>query len=376
MTDELLYRIGLAGPSRVGKSSLVVSLLRDSREQLGGYPLHLTAADLGTERRVAKTTAELDNSLIQGEFRSDALAGNVEAFTFQLRLAAGPKSAGLRIELMDYPGKWFNPRTRPDDSVADWAACKDFIANASVLVVPVEAIVLMEATGTRQRAASKQLLALEEVAKTAEWWATSRGQYRDEPALLLLCPVKCESYFADNLNATDRSTELHEAVRTTYAKVIDTVRDNAPHAEIAYCAVDTIGCVSLVRADWTEEGGQPVIRAKYRVIGDGEEMSFKGIDHLLTLLLRHLVDAQHRALEILAVQRERAAAEAEALAIRNEGLIGNLLLSLSGQRRRRRQLSSDRRGAADSTHRQVEELNEVIKDLAERPLSAKRVNTW
>ncbi|GAA2991843.1 hypothetical protein [Actinokineospora diospyrosa] len=376
MTDELRYRIGLAGPSRVGKSSLVVSLLRDSREQLGGLPLQLTAADLATERRVAKTTTELDNSLLRGEFNSDALAGNVEAFTFQLRLAAKRSSTGVRIELMDYPGKWFNPRTRPDDSVADWAACKDFIADASVLLVPVEAIGLMENNNAWQRAASKQLLAIEEVEKTAEWWATARGSYHDEPALLLLCPVKCESYLADNLNTTDRATELHDAVRAMYAGVVKTVRANAPHAEIAYCAVDTIGCVNLVRAEWTEVGGQPHISAKYRIIGPGKSMSYKGIDDLLTLLLRHLVDAQHRALEIIANQRERAANDAKSLAIRNEGLIGNFLLSISGRRRKRVYRSGVQREEADRTHQQVDELNQVIKELAERPLSTKRVNTW
>ena len=37
--DELVFKIGLVGPSRVGKTSLITALLRDSQRLLQGTPV-------------------------------------------------------------------------------------------------------------------------------------------------------------------------------------------------------------------------------------------------------------------------------------------------------------------------------------------------
>jgi hypothetical protein len=48
-----MFRVGMLGPSRVGKTSLVVSVLTDAERIFGGLPVTLRAADGPTRERAA-----------------------------------------------------------------------------------------------------------------------------------------------------------------------------------------------------------------------------------------------------------------------------------------------------------------------------------
>ena len=66
------------------------------------------------------------------------------------------------------------------------------------MVIPVDATVLMEAYLPAHRRQWPRLLGLEAVQDAAIEWAKRRNEAKGEPALLVLAPVKCESYFVDN----------------------------------------------------------------------------------------------------------------------------------------------------------------------------------
>ena len=53
------FQMSLAGPSRVGKTSLVTSMLSQSRELLAGTPVSMTAGDNATEIRISDNREEL-----------------------------------------------------------------------------------------------------------------------------------------------------------------------------------------------------------------------------------------------------------------------------------------------------------------------------
>ena len=137
--EDLVFRIGLVGPSRVGKTSLITALLRDSQRLLQGTPVSLRPRGTATEKRIAQHRRELDGSLLAGEFTPGALRGTEEPFRFQLLLDSGVRGAGIRLELLDYPGGWLDPATRPHDRDRDWQACQRFLQQCSVLLVPVDA---------------------------------------------------------------------------------------------------------------------------------------------------------------------------------------------------------------------------------------------
>ncbi len=56
-SQSLTFKVGLIGPTRVGKTTLVTSLLTDGQRLLQQSPVHLTAADTPTRIATSSTAA-------------------------------------------------------------------------------------------------------------------------------------------------------------------------------------------------------------------------------------------------------------------------------------------------------------------------------
>ena len=375
--QDLVFRIGLVGPSRVGKTSLITALLRDSQRLLQGTPVSLRPFGTATEKRIAQHRRELDGSLLAGEFTPGALRGTEEPFRFQLLLDSGVRGTGIRLELLDYPGGWLDPATRPHDRDRDWQACQRFLQQCSVLLVPVDAAVLMEPTSAAQLRAVPSILTTPEVGEVVRHWLKERNWRPDEPALLMLCPVKCESYFDDNGGRRDEGEELLSRVRRVYADVIEAVPAEAPHVRVVYAPVDTIGCVEILHAEWTPDPREPsgmAFAAHYGVRWPARQ-AVKGADDVLIALCRHLVAAQQRVESDSADVHRSAADQARQYAERDEGFIRNIWYQLNGERARRAHsalVTSHRAGEADA---RVSALADVVADLARRDPGG-RVRQW
>ena len=129
MTDQeaLPYKISMLGPTRVGKTSIVASLLHGGEQMLIGTSVTMSAGDPSTERRIALTSQALEGALKAGAFRPESLEQTVEPSRFSLLLDPGVEGAGIRFELLDFPGGWLNPITRRPEREADWQECLRFI---------------------------------------------------------------------------------------------------------------------------------------------------------------------------------------------------------------------------------------------------------
>jgi hypothetical protein len=377
LDEDLVFRIGLVGPSRVGKTSLITALLRDSQRLLQGTPVSLRPFGTATEKRIAQHRRELDGSLLAGEFTPGALRGTEEPFTFQLLLDSGVRGTGIRLELLDYPGGWLDPATLPHDRDGDWQACQRFLQQCSVLLVPVDAAVLMEPTSASQLRAVPSILTTPEVGEVVRQWLKERNWRPDEPALLMLCPVKCESYFDDNGGRRDEGEELLSRVRRVYADVIEAVPAEAPHVRVVYAPVDTIGCVEILHAEWTPDPREPsgvAFAAHYGVRWPARQ-AVKGADDVLIALCKHLVAAKQRVESDVADEKRSAADQAREYAERDEGFIRNIWYQVSGERARRTHtalVSGHRAGEADA---RVSALADVVADLARRDAGG-RVRQW
>ncbi len=287
------------------------------------------------------------------------------------------RGAGIRLELLDYPGGWLDPATRPHDRDRDWQACQRFLQQCSVLLVPVDAAVLMEPTSAAQLRAVPSILTTPEVGEVVRHWLKERNWRPDEPALLMLCPVKCESYFDDNGGRRDEGEELLSRVRRVYADVIEAVPAEAPHVRVVYAPVDTIGCVEILHAEWTPDPREPsgmAFAAHYGVRWPARQ-AVKGADDVLIALCRHLVAAQQRVESDSADVHRSAADQARQYAERDEGFIRNIWYQLNGERARRAHcalVTSHRAGEADA---RVSALADVVSDLARRDPGG-RVRQW
>jgi hypothetical protein len=378
--NKIIYKIGMVGPSRVGKTSLITALLRDGQRLLEGSPVSMRAIGTPTQRRLAQHRRDLDGALLAGEFDAGALGGSQEQFTFQLLLDPGVPGAGIELQLLDYPGGWLDPVNRPADREAQWEECERFLEQASVLVVPIDAAVLMEATATSHLRSVPSILAIPQVTDVVRLWLKRRNERPDEPALLLLCPVKCESYFADNGGRRDLSATLLQWVSKVYQQVIEAVPNEAREVRgirTVYAPVDTIGCVEIVRAEWLpnpDEPGTLSFHAHYGVRPPGVQ-SIKGTEDVMVALCRQLVGARYKVEQREAEQKQDQATAAQSFAERDEGFFRNIWYLISGERQFRQDAARTRAEDAVQAAERVKALTSIVDDLAQRPHS-ERVHQW
>ncbi len=362
-TDQVAFKIGLLGPSRVGKTSLVTAMLSEAQRMLAGSGVAMVAADTATEVVIDGNREALQGDLLSGEFLHGSLLGTVEPTYFKLALDPGVPDARIDIELLDFPGGWIKPKDRV--GVEDqWEKCRKFIAASTILLVPVDASLLMETTEKEHLRLLPQFLTTVQVEQVARDWAIERNRRPEEPALVAFCPVKGEAYFNDNGGIKNRSVLLRQRFDTVYAGVVQAVRAEAPKATILYAPVDTIGCVELVRADWTKSStGIWGFDAKYRVRGKAE-ISRMGVDDLMTAIAQQLIYGKRLAgaqeSDDLRALANRAAEYAE----RSEGFFRDIWLWVNRERQARRTAAAQHdREAREALHR-VLALDAVLEKIA------------
>jgi len=373
-TQDFEFKIGLVGPSRVGKTSLFAAIAKDAPRLFEGTSFRIVPADGPTEIRMTDQMEELDGALLAGEFNPGAVQGTQTDSTLKFRIHSGGYAPGIEFNIRDYPGGWIDPKVRARDHIAKeaWESeCEPHLKSSTILIIPVEATVLMEAVESRHRASMPKVLSTASVAAVAREWAKTRNERREEAAVVLFCPVKCESYFSDNGGRNDKSDDLFGLVRQVYSSVIDAVQGEASHAEILYCPVDTVGCVEIVSTTWLEQSidGQTVMfpSSDFRVRKDRNGKAaarIKGADNVLIAICQAFVGMQTAKAGEEANEFGEIADDAEEHAEESEGFFGDLWMWATGERDERREFAEDARTAANAKQRIAESFGDAMKRLA------------
>jgi hypothetical protein len=301
-TRNMEYKIGLFGPTRVGKTSMIASLLEEGQKLLAGTDVSIDAVD-DTVNRVNRYRDKLRGSLMVGEFNPGGLSGSQELIKMELAISVG--TSKLSWAILDYPGSWINETTRPPESQNDWNYCQEWIKESIVFLVPIDAAVVMESTTGEERGLASETLQITQAAKVASEWVKGRIK-KQEPGLLILVPVKCETYFSDNAGKNDKSADLFDRIQMFYRDVIDAVHQEingaknnpetyCPEILIQYHPIDTIGCVEIKDAKWIKEeiGSefQDEFQADYRV-RPPHKFCPKGADGLLISICRQITTVE------------------------------------------------------------------------------------
>lgn len=325
MSEEgnIEFRVAIVGPRRVGKTSLITALLSESQKLLAGTPVSI--APVGTtEARIAQHKNDLRGALLAGEFHPGALGGTQAPFTFTLAMTVN--KTGIVWAILDYPGGWLDSRTRGSENEGEWERCRRWIAESPVLLLPVDASVLMEATLRREKVTAQHLLQIGQTEELAREWAKGRAVAR-QPGLMILAPVKCESYFNDNGGLIDNKEDLFRRVVQSYKPVIDAVRQEMAGTmglSIQYHPVDTFGCVELQSAEWRPVEGSgdaaPLLFSATYIVRPPGEPTPKGAGGILISICRQIVEAQSS---------------------KNRGFLAELWAWLTGSKRRLRQAVED-----------------------------------
>lgn len=358
-------RCALVGPSRVGKTSLVTAVIDDAQRMVQGRPVQVVPADGPTMESVNNSRDIMRGAIDAREFNPSALGstGSPQLFNIALESSGHRHDSGVRISVLDSPGGWItHPAQIPPEMQGEWEFCQRFMAESTVLLVPIDATVLMEATTPKERASIRRILAISMVERVVTDWAKerARSQDRDEPAVLVLCPLKCESYFDDNGGHRDRSGELLRRVQAIYGEAMAIARTETRgrSLQILYSPIDTYGCVELVRAEW-----EPTFTARYRVRTGGKPSPL-GAAPILQLFCQMLVETESDAeRRHLAITREQLRSVTNELT-RPRGFLARLAFKWSGDQMRVQVARSISQVNADALETRVAELNATVKEIA------------
>ncbi|SFR28098.1 GTPase SAR1 family protein [Lentzea waywayandensis] len=331
------FKVAMVGPTAVGKTTLLSAILDQTQTLLNGTPIEVAAAE-ETERKLATNRKELAKALAAEEFEVAALRSTQQVTNYDVRLRSiDVPSLSVPFAILDFPGGWLDPDARAGSpqAGAQWARCMDHIQQSMMLVVPIDAAVLMETSTGKERAARVVRLGLPEVVEVVRKWARLRNQVPDEPAILVLAPLKCEKYFSDNGRDTGfTGHELATEVRAVYEDVLNAARDQASlrPIRIVYAPIDTYGCVELMEACW-EPGpdGDLKLTTRYRFRGAPPKISIRAASTVTQELCQAIVTARRAEEEL---DRAGTLRRVDALTGRRDqkkGFFGALRYFVSGE---------------------------------------------
>lgn len=313
------FKIAMIAPSRIGKTSLVTALLQDTKKLLVDTPLSIKAKDSKTSARINQHANQLRASLREREFNAGAMNGTEAPFEFNLLLGGqGQDDHSLNLKLLDFPGGWLPNLLYDADNSQEQRECAAFIRQASMLVLVVDASLVMEASRSNEKTAIDTILQISETEQIVEAWAEERHEVSEEPALIVICPVKCESYFNDNGGKHDYAEKLYDKIMDVYGPLVDIIKKekSTRNTEILYMPVDTIGCVEFSHAEWSDldkKNATPVFKPSFRVRGNGKQSVF-GANDILLAVAKQILSFQEKYQKMIAQLSKKEAENAKNIA--------------------------------------------------------------
>ena len=304
--------IAMYGKSGVGKTSIISALWNETKQLLYDSALKISPYDDNTLAGLHENLDRLQGSFYAGTFNHKALPGNTDEYHYALMLTTSGNSSGVQawtgfsrevfeageptllFGFKDYPGGWSDPRERSKSTTykEKWEQYLQWITASSVLIVPVDATLLMEAKTDEQKARVPTLLGFATLKEEVlDRWVKARVA-SELPGLLVFAPLRCETYFADNGGSSDRSEELLSQFYRLYSEhvALVTKEDALKRIQIEYHPIDTVGAVQVTNASWPDDH-EPAIKVpefRYQVRSPARYSPYGGIE-LLSALCRHML---------------------------------------------------------------------------------------
>jgi hypothetical protein len=240
-------KVTMLGSSGVGKTSLLAAIYDQFDQVIGGINLQIKPTDGESKIRIEKRLQELKNLVgdsirVRGGVQGDTGDLNTRSFLFDLgKIAVSPS---LRLQFQDYPGNFIGLDAHSDQI----KAVENFIKESAAVLIAIDTPALMEQKGkwhedlnqpTRIRGLFKQAY-----------------QNLDSPRLVILAPVKCESYTQNDRDAS----KLLECVKEKYSTLLEYFNSDALSTKVAVVVtpVQTVGSVFFSSIE--NHDGEPYFR--------------------------------------------------------------------------------------------------------------------
>ncbi len=231
-------KITMFGPKYVGKTTLLTAMYQQLEDKSSSTNIQLTP-DLNTARLLGKRLAELkslsdDFEAKLGIQTTEAAAGPNSLRSFVFDLGKKGSKPSLRLHFQDYPGGYIISQDKDEQKFI-----KNMLAHSTAVLIAIDTPSLMEVKGRWHHYKNRPL-------EVTTWFKTV---YQDlqSPRLVILAPVKCESYLQDSQSAT----ELLQRVKVEYGNLLDLFSSDALRSKVAVviAPVQTVGNVFFSRIE-------------------------------------------------------------------------------------------------------------------------------
>lgn len=233
-------QITMLGASGVGKTSLLTAIYEQFESTIGRANLQLTPDDESSailQKRLAELKTLSTDFLARGgvtgtEAPTDL--SNLRSFIFDL--GAKGKLPSQRLHFRDYPGGFLSADATPEQR----AFVKQLLKESVAVLLTIDAAALMEEDGRWHEQVNRPLQ-MTDLFKAAY-------QDLDSPRLVILAPVKCETYMRE---PNSRSMELMQSIKAKYANLL-TYFNSEPlfkNVAVVITPVQTVGSVMFSRIE-------------------------------------------------------------------------------------------------------------------------------
>lgn len=259
----LEYKIGVVGPSRIGKTTLMTCVLEAGETLFENSNFSIVACDDGTEAAITDNKDELSGAIISGMttgFNASKLGGTVDFRKYNFILNNDGFDV-LKLSFLDFPGGWLKTRTDA------WKSeCEPHIKDSRILMIPVDSAIIMEAYTPAYKACIPSLLQISSIENVVRAWAKEQRKV-DDDCCIIIAPVKCETY----LKSQAKKKELESSIRSYYSNALSIAKkelgNKANSFNIYYCPIKTFGCVELKSFRWKKEDNTYSYAAEYKTVG-------------------------------------------------------------------------------------------------------------
>jgi len=218
MSSSSTINISMFGASGVGKSSLLAGMYHKlSFNDSCGVNLRCDNPSQkifldAKVRNLKGASSTLDNS--------GGIEGTNTSKEFRFNLSASPTNESkLSIAFRDIPGAWVNEENKRD-------VVHNYLNESQVVMLAIHTPALMDMKG-KNNEKFNQVSAI-------QWFL--KEQNFSKPILILLAPIKCESY----IETEDKCRKLLEAIQSSYKELIQDLQSK-PNVAIAITPIETMG---------------------------------------------------------------------------------------------------------------------------------------
>ena len=257
MSEEITIKVGMVGPSRVGKTSFIASMhnrINDDAMKLG---FSFSANNSQTRNtcidslEALKKMASKDGTVIDVSMGPDPTVG-VKNFNFKLYKPKLDEFPELHFKFTDIPGGWYK---------TGQSEAENLLKESDILLLAVDSVALMEEDGKYNDARGNDSARIVESITPA----LSRRPAGTPPPFVIIVATKAETYLRNSAlsNAASSKTargrkelgekELRAKIKETY-EGLGILKQAS--IEVKGCAVETVGNIVLnhIRED---ERGNP-----------------------------------------------------------------------------------------------------------------------